>query len=623
MHRLFKSMTIARRLYLLTGLFCAGLTLLAGLALWAEWASVKAQQLAALKAMNETAVTLVEHERALAAGTGMTEAEQKRRILASIAAMRYGESGYFTVSDGKGIILAHPNAAMVGRDLSTAGDSQGFRYVADVLPRAARDGSAAVEYSFPKLEGTAPSTKIAVYTAYRPWDWYIHTGVYMDTLEEAFWASAWPIITVGGATLLSLIGVGLLIVRSVVTPLAAIKAAMERLAAGQLGLVLKEAEDGGETGAMARAVLVFRDSAIAKIKMEDIAAETARQAAAERERQAALEAAATQQQQEVVRELAQGLSQLAAGDLMFRLNQSFPAAYETLRSDYNRAMETLEATMATIVANMANLLSGSSEITAASDDLARRTEQQAASLEQTAAALDEITAAVRKTAEGARQARDVVASAQVGAERSGKVVNDTVSAMSAIEDSARQISQIIGVIDEIAFQTNLLALNAGVEAARAGEAGRGFAVVASEVRALAQRSAEAAKEIKQLISTSSKHVGAGVELVGATGQSLAQIVSQVGELNGVVAEIAASAQEQATGLAEVNTAINQMDQVTQQNAAMVEQSTAASHSLSRDTSELVRLTEQFRIGGDGARAAPARPGPAAARGRPARTARAH
>jgi len=240
--------------------------------------------------------------------------------------------------------------------------------------------------------------------------------------------------------------------------------------------------------------------------------------------------------------------------------------------------------------------SGTSEITQAADDLSRRTEQQAASLEQTAAALDEITATVRRTAEGSKHALAVVSKTKTDAEQSGEVVRQAVAAMGGIEKSSQQIGQIIGVIDEIAFQTNLLALNAGVEAARAGDAGRGFAVVASEVRALAQRSAEAAKEIKALISASAQQVGSGVKFVGETGEALSRIVAQVAEINSAVGEIASAAQEQATGLAEVNTAVNQMDQVTQQNAAMVEQSTAASHALAGEAEELARLTGRFQLG---------------------------
>ena len=203
---------------------------------------------------------------------------------------------------------------------------------------------------------------------------------------------------------------------------------------------------------------------------------------------------------------------------------------------------------------------------------------------------------MRKTAEGSKHARSVVSSALGSAEQSGQVVRQAVEAMSGIERSSREIGQIIGVIDEIAFQANLLALNAGVEAARAGDAGRGFAVVASEVRALAQRSADAAKEIKALISTSSQQVEQGVAFVGQTGEALGRIVTQVAEIDGIVGEIAASAQEQATALDEVNTAVNQMDQVTQQNAAMVEEATAASQALAKETGELARLIGEFRMG---------------------------
>ncbi len=287
---------------------------------------------------------------------------------------------------------------------------------------------------------------------------------------------------------------------------------------------------------------------------------------------------------------------LADGDLTYRIEGEFAPKAAQLKTDFNAAIAQLQQAVSVVVANIAGIRSGAGEISQAADDLSRRTEQQAAGLEETAAALDEITATVNKTASGARQASDVVQAAKGDAETSGVIVRDAVSAMQAIEGSSSQISQIIGVIDEIAFQTNLLALNAGVEAARAGEAGPGFAVVASEVRALAQRSAEAAKEIKTLISTSTTQVGSGVKLVGQTGEALQRIVDRVAETDGLVSEIAASAQEQAVGLAEVNTAVNQMDQVTQQNAAMVEQSTAASHSLAQEAQSLQASVAQFRVG---------------------------
>ena len=291
-----------------------------------------------------------------------------------------------------------------------------------------------------------------------------------------------------------------------------------------------------------------------------------------------------------------GLARLAAKDLTYRMSSDLPEAYRKLQTDFNEAIGQLEEAMQSVTGSTNAIHSGTEEISTAADDLSRRTEQQAASLEETAAALEEITTTVKKSAEGASHARQVVAAADEDARKSALVVRQAVEAMDAIAKSAQQISQIIGVIDEIAFQTNLLALNAGVEAARAGDAGRGFAVVASEVRALAQRSAEAAKEIKGLITASTRQVEQGVKLVGETGKSLERIMGQVTEINEVVGEIAAGAKEQATGLGEVNTAVNQMDQMTQQNAAMVEESTAATHSLSQEIAQLSDLIGQFQVG---------------------------
>jgi len=235
------------------------------------------------------------------------------------------------------------------------------------------------------------------------------------------------------------------------------------------------------------------------------------------------------------------------------------------------------------------------EISAASDDLSHRTEQQAASLEQTSAALNEITEAARKTSEAVKAAEDATNKAQADARHSGEIVEKTVATMSKIAASSQEISQIIGVVDEIAFQTNLLALNAGVEAARAGDVGRGFAVVASEVRALAQRSSEAAKEIRGLIQTSSIHVNDGVEQVAEAGASLERIAKQVMAINSGMADIARTAREQATGLKEVSIAIDQMDQLTQQNAAMAEQATAAAKSAQKEAQKLRALIDDFRL----------------------------
>ena len=429
---------------------------------------------------------------------------------------------------------------------------------------------------------------------------------------QALGASArvW-VLAVLGLTALVCAAVGWSLIRGVSGPISAMTRVMGRLAEGDLGAEVPGVKRADEIGAMAGAVQVFKDAALRTqaLEREQADAQARRTADDERVRQDTADAAAAL----VVGSIGAGLARLAAGDLTGRIEAALPPAYEGLRADYNAALGQLQELVRGIAASTGALRSGTDEIAQAADDLSRRTEQQAASLEQTAAALDEITATVRKTAEGAQQAREAAARTRVDAEHSGAVVRQAVSAMGEIEASSRQVGQIIGVIDEIAFQTNLLALNAGVEAARAGEAGRGFAVVASEVRALAQRSAEAAKEIKALISASAHQVGSGVKLVGETGDALGRIVVQVGEVSRVVGEIAASAGEQATGLAEVNTAVNQMDQVTQQNAAMVEESTAASHALAQDTEQLARLTGRFRLEADADAPAPAaaRPGRAA------------
>ena len=306
--------------------------------------------------------------------------------------------------------------------------------------------------------------------------------------------------------------------------------------------------------------------------------------------------AAQDEQERIVSELGRGLTRLAQGDLDTPITAPFPQAYEGLRSDFNRTLETLGSIVASVVGNANSIRDRSIEISESSDDLSRRTESQAAALEQTAAALGELTASVASAAERTVEVEAVVGEAKAEAESSGSVVQDAVAAMSEIKRSSDEISQIIGVIDDIAFQTNLLALNAGVEAARAGEAGRGFAVVASEVRSLAQRSSDAARQIKSLIEGSAKQVQDGVQLVGQAGTALTSIVGRVSEISSLVSEIAAGAREQSTGLGEINIAITQLDQVTQQNAAMVEESTTASHALSQDAAHLGEVVGRFRIG---------------------------
>ncbi|MEM6759373.1 MAG: methyl-accepting chemotaxis protein [Pseudomonadota bacterium] len=338
-----------------------------------------------------------------------------------------------------------------------------------------------------------------------------------------------------------------------------------------------------EKGAVERIILLANDITAAETKV--------------REAQRRQDAINTEQNH-VVDVLGQSLKHLSSGKLMSGISETFPQDYEALRLDFNSAVDSLSRTIGAVIQNAQSIRNETGEITSAADDLASRTEKQAATLEETAAALDELTTSVKSAAEGADAASSISADAQANAEQGGDIAREAVAAMQSIKNSSQEISKITSVIDDIAFQTNLLALNAGVEAARAGEAGRGFAVVATEVRALAQRSSEAAREINTLISTSSEQVKQGVDLVDKTGLALSSIVSSVADISTRVAEIAMSARQQSSGLNEINVAVNELDQVTQQNAAMFEETTAASHALISEADALSAAVAQFDIGAE-------------------------
>ncbi len=383
-----------------------------------------------------------------------------------------------------------------------------------------------------------------------------------------------------GVVSVVVLGLGVLIARSITRPLGRIGATMSLVAQGNLSSDVPDIGRQDELGQLARDLEGLRHKLVE--------AEGLR-----REREVQQEA-----QQRVVEGLSVALQGLAAGDLTRPIEDRFAPEYETLRLDFNATLERLDDIMVQVIETAASIRARSDEINAASEDLSHRTENQAAALEETAAALDQLTASVRSAADGARQVETIVRQARSEAEESGTVVQGAVAAMTEIEKSSEHISQIIGVIDDIAFQTSLLALNAGVEAARAGDAGRGFAVVASEVRALAQRSSAAAKEIKTLIGASTQHVGRGVDQVGKAGTALASIVDRVAHISTLVSEIASGAGEQSTGLAEINIGVTQLDQVTQKNAAMVEESTAASSALRHEATTLSELVSQFTTRSD-------------------------
>jgi methyl-accepting chemotaxis protein len=404
--------------------------------------------------------------------------------------------------------------------------------------------------------------------------------------------------TAVGIVIAILAGIGLVLTFK--KPIGQITQAMRRLAEGRLETSIQGNARVDEIGDMARALGVFKENALAKVRMENESAEARAAIDAERARNDAERRISEEQISFAVNALAAGLDRLAHGDLTRSIDTPFSGSLDRLRADFNASLTTLRDTLSQIQDNALTIQANGSAMQGAAGDLSQRTEAQAASLEETAAAVDEITATVRNSADRAREANTIVVNARKNADASVVIVTDAVAAMSRIEDASKKIEQIIDVIDEIAFQTNLLALNAGIEAARAGEAGKGFAVVAMEVRELAQRSAGAAKEIKGLIETASGEVSSGVGHVQKTGGVLNDISRQIADISSHMNMIATAAQDQSAALNEVNGAVNRMDQMTQANAAMVEETSAMSRQLATEADELMKLVGRFSLGGDAA-----------------------
>jgi methyl-accepting chemotaxis protein len=434
--------------------------------------------------------------------------------------------------------------------------------------------------------------------------------LYVGIKQQDFLAVISEMITgnvIAGLVIAAVAGVALfLLVRRMMKPLASLKGAMERLAAGDLASVVPTFRSG-EFADMAGAVSVLRSAAIEKARLEVEAAsqaslmdETRRSTEEQRQLSAQQRLQQAQELEKVVSALAAGLAELSHGNLTHRIDVDLSADYVKLRDDFNATVDRLSSTVQTIQTTTADVGLAAREINMGADDLSKRTEEQASSLEETAATTEELAASVKATAQASRQAAAVANDAMQAAQSGGVIAGQAVDAMARIETASTKISDIIRVIDDIAFQTNLLALNAAVEAARAGDAGKGFAVVASEVRTLAQRSSEAAKDISALISSSNSEVGEGVKLVRQAGEALSQILGASQKVAATIAEISAASGEQASGIDEMSQAVAHLDEMTQANAALAEQSAASAGSLSGRIGQLNDLVAAFRTGQDGA-----------------------
>lgn len=532
-----------------------------------------------LHSITETAISLlIDLEEGV--GSGMFSRERAQEIgRERLHALRFGEDGYVFALDRDLVIQAHPTKPdWVGTDQSAYEDAAGTKIFQQMEQITSTKGMGDLSYYFVRPGSDKVSVKAGYVQVFEPWGWIIGTGVYGTALEAKVSKLQSETLFALVAILLLLSATSYFIIQSVTGPLKKLCARMVTMEKGDTGRAIPCTEARSEIGEMARALDVFRRSLIRQREME----------AEQRKRDA--------EQAEVVEILSGRLAQLSQGDLSVQIPGGFPEDYKQLKVDFNRTASTLNATVAEVIDATSSIRTGATEICQASDELSQRTESQAATLEETAAALDELTTSVKAAAQGARSVDAKMREAGESATQSEIIVHNAVGAMHEISHSSAQISQILSVIDDIAFQTNLLALNAGVEAARAGESGRGFAVVASEVRVLAQKSSDAAMEIKTLITNSSQHVERGVDLVGQTGDALQQIVGQVQAIGQMVTDIAEGAAEQATGLQEINTGMHQLDQVTQKNAAMVEESTAAGHMLNSEARDLAQVVSYFKLG---------------------------
>jgi methyl-accepting chemotaxis protein len=505
-------LTVSRRLWLLPVLFGCGLAIVGGAALRLQWQAMRSERVEELSSLVSSAVKLAEHNRGLAQSGQLTEEEAKKRTVAEISALRYGQGDYFFVQNEAMVVLGHPNPKQVGVNLLTQPDARGFNYAADVQPRVLRDGRASVTYYFPRLGQTTPLEKVAVFERFQPWGWLVGTGVYMDDVEAAFWVSARWVIA-GGVVILVLLTLTVLgVVRSIVRPLEALKQAMEQLSTGTADVTVPHIRLSDELGAMARAVEVFKSN----------------RADADRLRS----------EQEKLKAETQAEQKRALG----RLADEFEAQVGSLVGDLSRASAQLETTSRSMTETAALADKDAAAAATAAGDATMGVQTVAAAAEELAASIQEIG---RQVAQSASMSAQSVTYAR----RTDQIVRN-------LADSAQRIGQVVELITGIASQTNLLALNATIEAARAGEAGKGFAVVASEVKGLANQTARATDEIAQQITQIQASTNEAVEAIQG-------IANSVGEVSEIATSIAAAVEEQGAATAEIARNVQQAARSTQ------------------------------------------------------------
>ncbi|WP_160004939.1 methyl-accepting chemotaxis protein [Rhizobium sp. 18055] len=591
-----KNLKISRQLFLLVAGLMVAFCVASYLQIRSSADAIYHERNEMLRTQVESGISIMQQYYDREKAGELTHDQAVAQAYKQLSGIRFEPNGYFIGYDYDVVLRIIYDTAKIGKSSKGVPDSKGKPY-RDEIVKTGRAGGGIVDFYGPKPGQPADVlVRKSVYTkAFEPWQVVLATGVYLDDLDAQVRADVLRALS-GGLVVLLLGGAAAFyVVRSISAPLTRIHHALQAVADENVTMVIPHTDMNNEVGMMAKATKSLQEKVRERHAMSE--REAAQQMALddERENNQRQQRDETSVQAHVVSTIGKALEQIARGDLTIRC-ADLGQKYAALRDNFNDALTHLEAAMSKVSVKGGDIAVSKEEIRRASNELSQRTERQAAALEETSAALDQLSVAVRHTAEGAKEASQRVHSVSSEASRSDAVVTQAIEAMGGIEKSSDEIGKIIGVIDDIAFQTNLLALNAGVEAARAGESGKGFAVVAQEVRELAQRSAAAAKEIKDQIARSSGQVDQGVRLVGEAGEALKRISDQIKAANDIVSKIAHSASEQDTTLRAITSSINQLDAATQQNAAMAEETTASAESLASDTDELLHLISSFRVG---------------------------
>jgi len=598
-----KNLKISTKLY---SLFAAGiLTFILGLtfSLFYAYNKVETERRGSLISMNETAISIFEKYHEMEQSGTLSREEAQARSMEVVGAMRYGTAGYFWINDMTNIMIMHPTAPdLVGQDLSTFKDTNGKAFFNEFIRIVKADGAGFVDYFWPKPGVDEPVLKYSYVIGFKPWGWIVGTGVYGDDLAAIFWQSATTLFGIVVAVVIGSAGACYFVVQGIVSPLHRLRTAMNEIAEENTAIDIVDSGRRDEIGQMADALAVLKDSVKERLELRDREADQQRHLEEERSSNEAVRTRnetsmreASDAQSHAIQVLGTSLERLADGDLTARIDSTFVGDLDQVRLAFNNTTDRFASIVQQLRETSRGVKTATGEILSGANDLSERTTKQAATIEETSAAIEQLATTVTENAKKAQDAsgsaRDVSTTADAGADIMGKA-NE---AMGRITSSSEKISNIIGMIDDIAFQTNLLALNASVEAARAGEAGKGFAVVAVEVRRLAQSAAEASSEVKLLIEQSANEVSDGSSLVANATEKLNIMVETARRSTELMEGIARASQDQASSIDEVAVAIRQLDEMTQHNAALVEETNAAIEQTEAQANRLDSIVDIFKL----------------------------